>query len=126
MNKYICTICGYLYAEEKGNPEAGIVPGTTWEELSDDWLCPLCGATKAEFEKQIDKKASKDESSEVKKPIPKTKEPSDMKELSPLEVSAICSNLARGCEKQYLPEEERLFRELAQYFKEKSAALSVP
>ncbi len=48
MRKYICTVCGYVYDEAKGIPEAGIAPGTTWEML-DGWACPLCGASKAEF-----------------------------------------------------------------------------
>ena len=49
MKKYICTVCGYIYDEAKGIPEAGIAPGTTWEQLPEDWACPLCGASKAEF-----------------------------------------------------------------------------
>ena len=52
MAKYVCSVCGYIYDEAKGIPEAGIAPGTTCEELPEDWVCPLCGATKAEFEKQ--------------------------------------------------------------------------
>jgi len=51
MTKYRCTICGYIYDPEKGDPEAGIEPRTTFEELPDDWVCPLCGATKDQFEK---------------------------------------------------------------------------
>ena len=49
MKKYICSVCGYIYDEAKGIPEAGIVSGTKWEDLPADWVCPLCGATKAEF-----------------------------------------------------------------------------
>ena len=41
MAKYTCSICGYVYDEAKGIPEAGIVAGTKWEELPDDWVCPL-------------------------------------------------------------------------------------
>ena len=52
MAKYVCTVCGFVYDEAKGIPEAGIKPGTKWEDLPEDWTCPLCGATKAEFKKQ--------------------------------------------------------------------------
>jgi flavin reductase (DIM6/NTAB) family NADH-FMN oxidoreductase RutF/rubredoxin len=51
MVKYRCTICGYIYDPEKGDPESGIPPGTRFEELPDDWICPVCGATKDQFEK---------------------------------------------------------------------------
>ena len=51
MDKYRCIVCGYIYAPEEGDPEAGIEPGTPFEELPDDWVCPLCGATKDQFEK---------------------------------------------------------------------------
>jgi len=49
--KYRCTVCGYIYDPEKGDPESGIKPGTPFEELPDDWVCPICGATKDQFEK---------------------------------------------------------------------------
>ncbi|MGI6096497.1 MAG: rubredoxin [Dethiobacteria bacterium] len=52
MAKYACSICGYVYDEAEGAPEEGIAPGTKWEEVPDDWVCPLCGAGKSEFEKQ--------------------------------------------------------------------------
>ena len=52
MAKYVCSVCGFVYDEVKGIPEAGIAPGTKWEDLPDDWVCPLCGAEKSEFEKQ--------------------------------------------------------------------------
>mgnify|MGYP003754860749 FL=1 len=50
MKKYTCTICGFVYDEAKGYPDGGIAPGTKWEELPDDWVCPVCGASKDEFE----------------------------------------------------------------------------
>lgn len=49
MKIYRCTICGYLYDEENGDPASGIEPGTTFEEIPDDWLCPVCSAGKREF-----------------------------------------------------------------------------
>jgi len=51
MDKYICTLCGFEYSEEKGLPEEGIAPGTKWEDIPDDFECPACGASKDMFEK---------------------------------------------------------------------------
>ena len=51
MEKYICTICEYVYDPELGDPENGIEPGTSFEDLTADWVCPLCGVGKEEFEK---------------------------------------------------------------------------
>jgi rubredoxin len=50
MKKYRCTICGYVYDPEEGNPENGILPGTSFEELPLGWVCPVCGAQQSEFE----------------------------------------------------------------------------
>ena len=52
MDKYICVVCGYVYDPELGDPENGIAPGTTFEDLPEDWVCPLCGVGKDEFEKE--------------------------------------------------------------------------
>lgn len=49
--KYECTVCGYIYDPELGDPDGGIRPQTPFEELPDDWVCPTCGAGKDEFEK---------------------------------------------------------------------------
>jgi flavin reductase (DIM6/NTAB) family NADH-FMN oxidoreductase RutF/rubredoxin len=51
MAKYECTVCGYIYDPEKGDPDAKIPPGTPFEKLPDDWVCPVCGAAKSEFKK---------------------------------------------------------------------------
>lgn len=48
--KYRCTVCGYIYDPEKGDPDGGIAPGTPFEEIPDDWVCPVCGASKDQFE----------------------------------------------------------------------------
>ena len=45
-----CLLCDYVYNEEKGDPEHGIPPGTKWEDIDDDFVCPECGASKADFE----------------------------------------------------------------------------
>ncbi|MCW8918704.1 MAG: rubredoxin [Gammaproteobacteria bacterium] len=49
MKRHLCDICGYIYDEASGDPEGGIDPGTPWEEIHDEWVCPECGATKAAF-----------------------------------------------------------------------------
>jgi len=51
VTKYKCTVCGYIYDPEKGDPDGGIKPGTSFEEIPDDWVCPVCGVAKSEFEK---------------------------------------------------------------------------
>ncbi len=51
MAKYECTVCGYVYDPELGDPDGGIKPGTPFEEIPDDWVCPICGASKDQFEK---------------------------------------------------------------------------
>ena len=50
--KYVCDICGWEYDEELGDPENGIAPGTKFEDLPDDFVCPLCGADKSGFSRQ--------------------------------------------------------------------------
>lgn len=113
MKKYVCTICGYIYDEAAGIPNAGIVPGTLWESLPADWVCPLCKASKSDFRE--DGADAEERSASVKE-----ENAEEMGELSFGELSALCSNLAKGCEKQYLPKEMDLFLKLADYFKQKS------
>ena len=81
MKQYICTVCGYIHETEG--------------ELPDDFKCPICGAGKDSF-------VLKEETAKAEEILEK---PHTEKELSPMEMSIICSNLARGCEKQYMPEE---------------------
>jgi len=50
--KYVCMLCGYVYDETAGIPEAGIAPGTKFEDLPEDWTCPICGAPKSSFKPQ--------------------------------------------------------------------------
>jgi rubredoxin len=52
MERYVCTICDYVYDPAMGDPDNGITPGTRFEDLPDDWLCPLCGVPKSEFVKE--------------------------------------------------------------------------
>jgi flavin reductase (DIM6/NTAB) family NADH-FMN oxidoreductase RutF/rubredoxin len=51
MAKYKCTVCGYIYDPQAGDPDGGIKPGTPFEQIPDDWVCPVCGASKDQFEK---------------------------------------------------------------------------
>ena len=50
MKKYVCSVCGYVYDPEKGDPADGIEAGTPFESLPDDWVCPVCGASKDQFD----------------------------------------------------------------------------
>lgn len=52
MDKYVCTVCGYVYDPAQGDPDNGVEPGTKWEDVPDDWECPVCGVSKDEFEKE--------------------------------------------------------------------------
>ena len=48
--KYICTVCSYIYDPAVGDPDGGIAPGTAFEDIPEDWVCPLCGVGKEDFE----------------------------------------------------------------------------
>jgi rubredoxin len=49
--EYECDVCSWIYNENIGDPDGGIAPGTSWDDLPDDWVCPDCGAGKEEFSK---------------------------------------------------------------------------
>ena len=102
--RYVCSICGYVYDEAK--------QGKPFAALPETWTCPLCGATKSAFAPEAAAKSAA--------PAPTVAPPApahgDMQKLSPGALSILCSNLARGCEKQYKEEEAALFREIAAWF----------
>lgn len=99
MKKYECTICGYIYDDAKESVK--------FEDLPDDWTCPICSAPKSVF-KEIE---------EEKEETPaESDEEDNLTELSNSEISYICSNLAKACEKEYLKEEENLFTELYNHY----------
>ncbi len=50
MKKYLCLVCGYIYDPEEGDPDNGVAPGTDFEDTPEDWVCPVCGVGKDEFE----------------------------------------------------------------------------
>jgi rubredoxin len=51
MEKWECMVCGYVYDPETGDPDNNVPPGTSFEDLPDGWTCPVCGASKDQFEK---------------------------------------------------------------------------
>ncbi len=53
MDKWRCTACSYVYDPDKGDPEHGVEPGTAFEDIPDDWVCPECGVPKNFFEKVV-------------------------------------------------------------------------
>ncbi len=108
MKKFICSICGYIHDEATGGK---------WEELDASWVCPLCKATKTAF-KEHGVTEEKDAT------VAALEMDEDMRELSVLEMSILCSNLAKGCEKQYKMEEAELFTKLALYFKNAAPAVN--
>lgn len=52
MDKYVCDICGYIYDPEVSDPDNGVAPGTPWENVPEDWVCPLCQVGKENFSKE--------------------------------------------------------------------------
>lgn len=49
MQQWICEACGFIYDEAEGDPDGGIAPGTRFEDIPDNWVCPVCGARKMDF-----------------------------------------------------------------------------
>ena len=60
MKEYECDLCGYVYDPTVGDPDNGIKPGTAFEDLPEDWVCPLCGAPKSDFSPATDRSHSQD------------------------------------------------------------------
>jgi rubredoxin---NAD+ reductase len=48
--QYSCLFCGHIYDEEEGDADSGVAPGTRWEDIPEDWCCPMCSAGKSDFE----------------------------------------------------------------------------
>ncbi len=106
----ICPICGYVYDEAENTP---------WAELPEDWKCPLCGASKSDFVPEGSAQLSAD-SGTVPDSAP------ELKPLNAVETGALCSSLAKGCEKQVLPEQAAAFRKLADWFSERGRTDAEP
>ena len=104
--RYVCSICGYVYDEAK--------QGKPFAALPETWTCPLCGAAKSAFAPE--KAAAKQPAAPIHTVASTAQAHGDLQKLSPGALSILCSNLARGCEKQYKEEEAALFREIAAWF----------
>ncbi len=116
--KYKCSICGHVYDEAK--------EGVSFADLPDDWKCPLCGAPKAVFEPIVEAapEESKPSSPVARQEVTDDDTDDSMQQLSMGQMAALCSNLARGCEKQYMPKESELFNELAEWFTRHAAQVN--
>ena len=115
MRKFKCSICGYIHDESTGKK---------WEDIGEDFVCPLCGAPKSLF-KLLEETVQPVQSyniSEADAAGTASAHIETLKELSAEEISAICSSLAKGCEKQRLTPEMEAFNELAAYYKAKAAS----
>ncbi|MHC1787437.1 MAG: rubredoxin [Christensenellales bacterium] len=116
MRTYVCPVCGYVYEQREGDPDHGIAPGTRWEDLPDTWTCPVCGAGKADF---LPQEAPEEKNvAGTAQPVAAPAEEAALgsQGFEAMELAALFSNLARGCEKQYKPEEAGLFTQLAGYY----------
>ena len=102
--RYVCPICGYIYDEG--------AEGVPFDALPASWSCPLCGAPKLMFEPEA---APVPAAAAAAAPADLALD-EDMRQLSAGALSALCSNLARGCEKQYKAEEAALFAQIADFF----------
>ena len=104
--KYVCTICGYVHEGE----------------LTDDFTCPICGADRSAFVPVEEENAAAAQSEKTDESEKGTLADDELTELTPMEMSIICSNLARGCEKQYMPEQSKSFKLLADFFRSKAGS----
>jgi rubrerythrin len=111
MQEYICGICGYVYREAEHGP---------WQDLPADWRCPICNASTSSFTPQGAAKTTDMPAPIATDAIPaalvEDETPAQASALTPGLIAAICSNLARGAEKQYLDRESQLFTLLAEYY----------
>ena len=110
MEKYVCSVCGYVYDEQKEKIK--------YADLPDDWTCPMCGVSKSFFKPE--------EKKEIKKSVkPKQATEKTVEEaFSEAELYVLCTNLAKGCEKQYMFEEATLFMEIADYYNQNTKKIN--
>ncbi len=106
MSQWKCSVCGYIHDEAKDGP---------FSALPANWVCPWCKAEKSAFVQEGAEPAAQ-------KAVDRSALDGAEKELSALELSVLCSNLAKGCEKQYLPSEAEQFTALAAHFKAQEPA----
>ena len=106
--RYVCPICGYVYDEAR--------EGVPFADLPASWKCPVCNAAKAAFAPEARQEETPPASTAPAPAAAQGDASAEYQKLSPGALAALCSNLARGCEKQYKEEEAGLFRQLADYF----------
>ena len=118
--KYRCGVCGYIYDEEK--------EGVRFADLPDDWQCPVCGEGREGFE-PVEEEDDGPTPAPVAAPAPAATVPEisaweqeELRELSAGQLSALCSNLQRGCGVQQLSSEAELFGQIAGYFESRTVA----
>ena len=112
MRKFQCAVCNFVYDESAGLPEKGIKPGTKWEDVPSDFVCPMCSASKSAFKEMVETIHDPASVSKVNNTHFENR-----KELSANEISAVCSSLAKCCEKQQLLTEMKAFNSIADYFR---------
>ncbi len=120
--EYLCPVCGYTYDEASGIPNAGIPQGTRWERISGHFRCPWCGVPKVRFNpiQSTIYTTSKEENKTRTVAIDDVHFRENMHELSFGELSALCSGLAKSCERQYLFPEAKQFSILADYYQSRT------
>jgi len=119
VRKFKCSICGFIFEEAAGLPEKGISPGTKWEDISAGFVCPWCGASKTAFVEVSENVAATVPAIQQEGPV------EQVGEFTVGELSALFSNLAKGCEKQHLPEEMGLFLQISDYYRSTMHAASI-
>jgi rubredoxin len=127
MSKFKCPICSFIYDEAQGIPDKGIPPGTKWEDVPIDFVCPLCGARKEMFTLVEEAPVANDAPTASPSSAPEAASltaASDDRELTVAEISVICSNLAKASEKQQRFAQMQAFNRIADYYWQK--ALSTP
>lgn len=115
MKIYICSVCGYDYDEAAGDPKSGIAPGTKWEDVPEDWVCPICGADKSMF-----KAEGGEEAPTPPAPTPEAKPAAPSSDESFKRKAILATNLARGAQKQYKDQASLHLSALAEYFEARS------
>lgn len=112
MKKYVCTICGFIYDEADGYPDGDIPQETVWSAVPDSFLCPVCGASKDDFDEKEDEVSSTNATTVSSS----TSVMPDEINYTAAELSSIFSNLSKGCEKQYDLEMADLYNQLSSYY----------
>ncbi|MEG2274306.1 MAG: rubredoxin [Clostridia bacterium] len=120
MAKYICSICGYVYDEQKEKMK--------FDDLPASWVCPLCGAPKSAFNREATKEIAQtvepikaeNKTVEAENKAVKTETAGGDRALTYAELNVLCTNLAKGCLKQYRAEEAGQFQEIADFYSRNS------